>query len=422
MSQQPPAAQPSSLAPTTKADRLASIDFARGMALLGILLVNAAALFGPIAALAEPTYFARQPAADRVAALGVLALCQGKFVSIFSLLFGYGLLGQLEKANAAGRSAAGFAFRRLAPLAVFGLIHALAIWYGDILFFYATMGFWLLLARRASARVLLIVGGCLVVFAVLVAAALGVLDRPEAANLSPADGQARGALELLNDALGPEAPAWVASEIAAYRDGPWSRAQGFRTIEWLFNGLVMVVFLGWLALGMFFIGGALWRVRFFAPEQERLRRRVVWVCLPIGLTIEAIAIVILWPYPPANRRAWVIGQAIQEVGVLFLPLGYLAGFALLAERLPGWLRDPVASAGRMSLTVYLLESILATALAYHWGLRLFGRFGAAVQVPLALAIWLLLVAASHLWLRNFRQGPMEWLWRRLEYGRAGTPR
>jgi uncharacterized protein len=416
---------PPTFGPVTKADRLVNLDFTRGVALLGILLVNAIVFFGPLAALMDPSYHASMTTTDRVASLLNVALCQGKFISIFSMLFGYGLLGQFERADAAGRGAGGFAFRRLLPLMLFGLVHGLLIWFGDILFFYAVMGYWLLLARRARARTLLIIGGGLVLFAVLVAVGLttlgafaaGSAERPKVA----AETDVRGWRAIEASRGDPSSPAWLAGETAAYRDGPWRDAQVFRTLEWLGNVAIMMLFLGWMSLGMMFIGGALWRVKFFAPEQRPLRRRVLMIFLPIGLAVEGLAAWTLWPYPPSELRPMMVGQAVQQFGLLFLPFGYLALFAILGETLPDWLRGPVASAGRMSLTVYLSESLLATALAYHWGFRLFGQVGAFYQALLALGIWLALVVFSHLWLMRFRQGPMEWLWRRLEYGRAMKP-
>src|SRR5438552_2331399 len=132
----PPPSAPR-FAPTIATDRIASIDFVRGTALLGILLVNVALLFGPISVFFGPIGVARMAPPDRLTHLLIVSLCQGKFISIFSMLFGYGLLGQIEKAKAAGRSSLGFVFRRLGTLAVFGLVHAVLIWYGDVLFLYA---------------------------------------------------------------------------------------------------------------------------------------------------------------------------------------------------------------------------------------------------------------------------------------------
>jgi uncharacterized protein len=419
----PPPDSPPGFAPTTKAERIASIDFVRGVALLGILLVNVAVMFGPIAAVTESGYLARWSAGDRVAALLTLSLCQTKFISLFSLLFGYGLFGQIEKAARGGRSPAGFAFRRLGALAVFGLAHALALWYGDILFIYACLGAWLLLARGASARALLVTAGCLLLVALVLRVGLEALAALFAGGTSaaiPAPAGTPPALRGMLDAgFNPGSPVWISTETAAYRDGPWAAAQTFRTVEWLFNLIGAVLDTGWLVLGMFFLGAALYRVQFFAPEQEALRRRVLRVCLPLGVAFEGLAGWFFWTRPPTDRWAWMAGHVIQQAGLCFLPLGYLAGLALLADRLPAGVRGPVASAGRMSLTVYLLETVLATGLAYHWGLGWFGGVGPAQQALIAVCVWLALVAFSHAWLARFERGPMEWLWRRLGYGRGG---
>ena len=114
--------------PTSKTERIVSIDFLRGMALLGILLVNCAALFGPIGTLSDATLLRQMADRDQIAYLVVLSVCQGKFISIFSRLFGYGLLRQFEKATSAGRSSPLFVVRRLGMrLLVFGFLHAVLI-------------------------------------------------------------------------------------------------------------------------------------------------------------------------------------------------------------------------------------------------------------------------------------------------------
>jgi uncharacterized protein len=422
----PPAEPPPAFAPTARRERLVNLDFARGVALLGILLVNVSVMFGPVAAM-DPAYHHRLSDADRTAALLVRTFCQSKFISIFSLLFGYGLFGQIEKAAASGRSPAGFTFRRLGVLALFGLAHGLLIWFGDVLFLYATIGAWLLLARRAKTRTLIVVGICLLAFAVLMIAGLGMLgllgdrvaDAPSRPIPAPA-GAPASVQAMYRAGFNPTSPVWIEAETTAYGSGPWIDAQVFRTAEWLGAIVFSLLMAGWLALGMFFLGAALNRLRFFAPEQRGLRWRVFRVCLPLGLAFEAAAAWFFWAYPLSNVRMELLGQVIQQVGLFFLPLGYLSGLALLADRLPDRLRGPVASAGRMSLTVYLTESLVATALAYHWGLGWFGKVAPLQQVGLAFVIWASLVACSHLWQSYVGTGPMEWLWRRLEYGRAAS--
>lgn len=417
-----PRIDPPALAPTARQERLVNVDFARGVALLGILLVNVSVMFGPGAALMDPTYIDRLSAGDRTASLLVKSVCQAKFISIFSMLFGYGLYNQIQKAAASGRSPVWFTFRRLGVLALFGLAHGLLIWYGDVLFLYACLGAWLLLARRSSPRVLAGVGiGLLTLGLLLGAGLMWLTTRVERGAPPPSRAAPERAPEavraMFRAGFDPASPAWIEAETAAYARGPWVDAQVFRTVEWLISQVVSLLVFGWTVLGMFFFGAALWRLRFFAPEQRELRWRVFRVCLPPGLAFEAAAAYFFWSRPLSDAGT-LAGEIIHQAGLFFLPLGYLSGLALLADRLPDVLRGPVASAGRMSLTVYLSESVIATALAYHWGLGLFGRVGPLQQVGVAVAVWAALVTLSHLWQTRVGTGPMEWLWRRLEYGRA----
>jgi len=219
----------------------------------------------------------------------------------------------------------------------------------------------------------------------------------------------------------PSSPAWAEGEIKAFRDGPWRDAQIFRTVLWLTFLVISLFSFGWLVLGMMFAGGLLWRVRFFAPEQHALRCRVLVIGLVAGWTLEAAAAFCFWTAPLPDSAKSVAGEVLQQMALFFLPFGYLAGLALLAERLPAWVREPIARTGRLSLTVYLLETVLATALAYHWGFGLFGLVGRIGQFFLAVGIWLVLVAFSHCWLARFARGPLEALWRRLAYGRPQPP-
>lgn len=404
-------------APVTKADRLANLDFVRGVALLGILLVNVQVFFGPVAALSELSYLRRFGPTDRLVGMLVLSVCMTKFISTFSMLFGYGLLGQMERAKEGGRSSVWFTVRRLGVLAAFGFVHGVFLWYGDVLFLYASMGAWLLLARGRSAVTLLVVAGCLFAIGFLLRAGIegaqAVAHRPE-----PAERRVEmpaGTPASVRAMAQPDHPESQDAETRAYRDGPWADAQQFRLLAWLGMLVFSAFSFGWVVLGMFFVGGWLWRVRFFHPEQRGLRWRVFLVCFPMGVLFELVAAAFFWGAGWTNRPAMAFGHVIQQVGLLFLPLGYVSGLALLAESLPGWLRAPVCNAGRMSLTVYLLETVLATTLAYHWGFRLFGQVPPSGQALIAVGIWLTLVLFSTAWLAVFRQGPMEWLWRRLEY-------
>jgi uncharacterized protein len=359
------------------------------------------------------------PGADQAARLLVNGLCFTKFISIFSMLFGYGLLMQLERAEQSGHSPAGFAARRLGTLAVFGAIHAFALWYGDILFLYAACGAFVVFFRKVPPRELLILAGILLGYVTLMRM-VGEFVNVAVLELMPpgrAPGDARGWEAIVASRGNPFSDVWIEGEKRAYGEGPFRDMMTFRVVQWCYISLSMSMG-SWCQIVALFLGGMwLYRVRFFAPEQAALRRRVLMICLPIGLLIEAVAAGFCVAGLRSHVIFWAVGAAVQAVSPFFLPLGYVALFTWLCERLPRLLTLPVISAGRMALTVYLSETLIATSLAYYWGLGWFGRVGPAKQVLWALAIWAALVLFSTLWLRVFPQGPMEWLWRRLEYGR-----
>lgn len=418
-----PAAPPPVLRPVSRTERLASIDFARGLALLGIYFVNAAFFFGPISSGLGAETLAKLPPVDRVASLLVLSLFSTKFISIFSTLFGYGLYGQMERAMAAGRSKAGFTFRRLGIMALFGACHALLLWYGDVLFIYAIMGGWLLLAPRRKTRTLVIITVILMLITLAgragferLAIERGPRSEPPAEATPPAS-----AMEAMKRSqFNINSRMWIDAEARAYREGPWRDMQVFRMFCWFLSLVTLPGYTAWLTLGMFYQGAVLYRLRFFSPEKASLRWRVFTICLPLGVVFEAVAAWFFWNTGPGDRAIFGIGHVIQQAGLFFLPLGYLSGFALLADALPGKARDFIACGGRMSLSVYLSETICATAISYYWGLGQYGKIGEALQLPIVFGIWFVLIVLSNLWLRRFEQGPMEWLWRRLEYGRSST--
>jgi uncharacterized protein len=408
--------------PLETSERLPAIDFVRGLALLGILVVNTSSLFGPLLASTDPRSVEHLPWWDQLVFVLVTGLFAGKFISTFSMLFGYGLLSQIERAEAAGRSAVLFTLRRLAALAVFGLIHALGLWYGDILFVYAGLGGILLLVRRVSARGLLVIAGILLAINILITGGFQSLNTlfseplPTAPQVIPEDAP-RG-FEAMSK--GPISPEWIQGEILAFREGPFADAFAYLLVNWLILLVFVPFFVACQIVGMFLLGGWMWRVRFFDPAQAGLRRQVLRFTLPLGLLLACLAMGLLMAGLQGSRPALVASVVAVLLSIPFLPLGYAALFSLLSERLPAWVSSPVICAGRMALTVYLLETVLATWLSYWWGWQLFGRVGPAWQLLIAVAIWSVLVLFASVWLRLFRRGPMENLWRWLEYGRLAS--
>jgi len=417
-------------APIAPAQRLQSLDVLRGAALLGIFMVNMPFFAMPfMLAMYDPS-LADGALSEQLSHAFVKTFFEYKFISLFSLLFGAGFIMQVSRADAAGGNYLPKYLRRTAALFMIGLIHALLLWYGDILLIYSVTGLLLLLAARQSARTLLILSVVtLAISAALVTgwAAVQYLaihfqgteqaEAHAAAEAAIAAGEAPVGLEaLLKAQFDPANPYWQHAELRAYRDGPISDALSFRAVSYAWNLLFTVFGYGWHVLSMFLLGAALMKWNFFSPACRTCHRRCLFVALPIGLLLEGVpAAAILMGADPLSLPMLFL-TPLREFSSVLLMLGYVGALCLLvhSHRCTAITR-PIAATGRMALSVYLAETIIATSLMYWWGLAWFGSLSRLELIGLVFAIYALLVVASVLWLRAFRFGPMEWLWRSATY-------
>ncbi len=392
----------SPLQPTGAADRIAVLDILRGFALLGILLMNMEAYSGPL----DLSFTGIDPhwqGADYWADAFVYVFVQGKFFTLFSLLFGAGFAVMAQRAQAGGRAFTPFYLRRSAALLLIGLCHALLVWSGDILVMYALVSMALLACREAPRSWLPAMGvasyACGAALVVVLGALLGLLATTGAGQEAKQQAieQARHVIELQRQ---------------AYGHGTWSQAvvQRARDLGAMFSGIFVI---GPEVLGMFLIGS--WFARsgaLAAPERfEALYRRLRWGALPAGLLLMLASA--LWrPYqmPGVLDLAGGVAYAMSAAAGLLMCLGYLAWIVHARARLQ-WL----APVGRMALTHYIGQSLLATALFYGYGLGWFENVSRFWQLPLALGVFGAQLAISHAWLRHFRFGPLEWVWRALTY-------
>lgn len=401
-------AHPSS-APVDPGERSHLLDGLRGLALLGILIVNMVGFIG----------FGMNDEAGRAAALGAALddlaelaiewLVTGKFYSIFSLLFGIGFALQIERLERRGEGVARY-IRRLAVLFAIGLAHLLLLWFGDIVALYALMGFVLLLFRRASDRALLAWAALLWLLPVAWAALihLGGADLAK-----PFFGA--GMRGLVAAGIDPNQ-----SPLAYYRDTNYFEQLAVHPAEVFFRvGDLVYQLRPAKVLAMFLVGLWVGRRAIYADPatHRRLLRRVATVGLGAGLPLSfaRAALDLAGPETPPVELAV---EALYCLSTPTLALGYAAGVALLwangRRRLVEW----AAPAGRMALTNYLMQTVLQSLIFYGWGLALIGRFGLAFVFPFAAAVFALQLAYSRWWLARFRFGPVEWLWRSLTYGKA----
>ena len=353
------------------------------------------------------------PPLDRLVAAGVFALAQAKFFTLFSFLFGWGFATQFLRAGERG-AAAGFPrlyLRRSAILGLIGIVHIVLLSEGDILLLYAVVGLLLLPLRNVRPEVL----RRWVKWLLIVPAAVSVLMFGAMA-LGRASPEGAAEMAATDREMAEEFRIEARTTTAAYLEPAFVRIAATRVGNYARNAWLPLV-LAPTVLAMFLLGLAAGR-RGLTPntaDHRALLRRLRTWGLVIGLPVAALSAagVGLLPTLSALWCLWVNGTIAGPL----LAMAYGSGIALLWKR-AGWQRwlRPLASMGRMALTNYLLQSVVATLLFYGYGLGLARR----VSPPLALLIVVAILAGQLLisgwWLRRYRFGPAEWLWRTLTYG------
>ena len=389
-------------------DRIQALDVLRGIAVGGILCANVLVFFGHF--VMPPERIAALPTAraDHVVLLFEHVLVDAKFYSVFSLLFGIGFGLQLARG---GEAAVPRFRRRLRILLGIGAIHAILIWAGDILMLYALLGFTLPWFERKSDRDLLRwVVRLLAIPTVLyvIGLAIWLIVAPHAA----ATGEVGAA-----DRIPPSIFGFFERMGTGNLKDALLGNQIFLAARWA-DLFLSVRFPK--VLGMFVLG--LWTVRAGIAVSPAAHRDTLakWSRLGLGIglpaNILATAIFEHAAYLPPSIGG-LAGVTMQAIGVPMLAIGYAATVGLLV--VDGWKWITVfAPVGRMALTNYLTHSIVCVTLSYGFGFGLWWRIGASRAMLIAAAIILVQIPLSALWLSRFRFGPVEWVWRRLTYGRV----
>lgn len=383
--------------PVAANERIVTLDVLRGFALFGILLMNMEAFSGPL----DLSFTGIDPhwqGWDYWADAFVYVFVQGKFFTLFSLLFGAGFAVMARRAERAGRDFNHVYLRRSLGLLGIGVVHALLIWSGDILVAYALLSFVLLAFREAPRGWLPVLGA----MAYLGAAALMLLLGAVMV-FAPADAAATQAAS---------AQGAIEAQRQIYGHGTYLQAvlQRLRDTGTSLGALLLV---GPEVLGMFLIGA--WFARSDAIAQPALYPRLWawlrWAVWPLGLAVMLCSVWLLPYVSPGRFDLRSAGAfALTSVAGLLMCLGYL-GWGVCWSRHLQWL----APAGRMALSNYLGQSVVCTLVFYGYGLGWFEQMGRAWQLVFAACLFAVQVLLSHWWLRRFRFGPVEWLWRGFTY-------
>lgn len=393
--------------------RIAQLDVLRGVGVMGILAMNIVAFAMPFQAYMNPMAYGTESAADLASWAFNFVFIDGKMRGLFSFLFGASTLLVIEKAEAAGQSAARVHYARMFWLLVFGLIHFYFIWFGDILSGYALTGLLLFFFRNLRPRALILWGIGLVVAQCLLMAsfAVGGFALASATAVPNPDPETVTQWREMGVMFGvPSAEAMTAK--FNLHLGPWSGLVHDRLVERGAEPFAGLIFFIWETLGYMLFGMAALKSGFFRGEWAASR---YWRVAAVGLVIAIpAAVLIAWlVYRSGFHTEWVIfGFSAQTPLRPVMVIAY-AALIIRAARNGGWLVERIAAAGRAAFTNYLGTSILMTTLFYGYGLGLYGELS-RIQLWLpVLAVWVLMLLWSKPWLDRFNYGPLEWLWRSL---------
>jgi len=367
-------------------EREYTVDRLRGYALLGIILVNAPFLLTSINGFTD---ISAPTLGDRIAWFSVAAFFQAKSYVIFSFLFGYSLAIFLRGVERRGQPATRLYLRRLGGLFLFGAAHAILLFSGDILVLYALVGLVMIPLRKRRDRTILLVAAGLFVMQVVIL----------------------GLIAVGTSAI--EADATTRAIDEAFADGSFLEATLTRLVVWPFALGFVTVLQGFLVASLFCVGLVCGRHRLLEdPSKNRSAwKRVCAIGFVVGLPIQIVAGYLLVWHDDTG-----LGQVGLFVNYIFAPIlsaGIVAAIVLLPRR---GLTRAVEADGRISLTIYLAESILLTTLSNGFGFGFYGM-NALASTTIAVIIWVVLLGAAHFWLHRYAIGPAESILRAITYRR-----
>mgnify|MGYP002394869548 CR=1 FL=1 len=418
--------------PVQTSERIASIDVMRGIAVLGILVINIYAFSLPTAVLKNPPVAGGFTGADLATWIATHMLFYHKFMPIFSMLFGGGLILLASRLESRGLPVRGIYYRRILWLLLFGLCHAYLLWIGDILYFYAACGLLIYLFRKKSSRKLIILGVIFYLVVLPLQHGLGRMfefmrETADRAEITLAEGgelneAEAGILEgwrSIRENLDPTEEQ-LAEEIEVYRDGYAGIAKHrAQALVWMHTMATLFYFL-WRIGGLMLIGMGLMKMGFFsAARSARFYAWMLIICYLAGLSIVYLGMRRLIANDFDFIYVYKEGAAFNVIGGPLVALGHVSLVMLICKAgILSWLTNRLAAVGRMAFSNYISQTIICTTLFYGYGFGLFAGFGRFQLMGFVLAIWILQLVVSPIWLKRFRFGPLEWLWRTLTYGKA----
>ncbi len=399
---------------TTAQTRILTLDTVRGVAVLGILLLNIIAFSMPAPAYFNPAAYGGDTGADLGIWLFNFIFFDGKMRGLFSFLFGASTLLVIEGATAKGASAAITHYSRMIWLLVFGLLHLWLIWWGDILNHYALIGMIAFLFRNARIKTMVIVGCILLVVQVAVSGIVPMVVLM--AKAMPQNAEMQKAVAEMAKGFGVPPTAWLTEQVAIYR-GSYAQIIAERFKEARFSPLSGLGLYGWETLAYMLFGMSAFKSGMLTGQWER-KRYLKWAIIGLGLSLPVYAAIAVW-IMSTDFSLLAVTAGVMPATVPVRPLAIMgwASVIILLMRPGGFLTDRLAAAGRMAFTNYLMTSVICTTIFYGYGLGFYGALSRAEVYLVVLLVWALALLWSKPWLERFAYGPLEWLWRSLSRGR-----
>jgi uncharacterized protein len=428
---------PAPVAPVSDKERLKLIDALRGVALLGILLMN-------IPGFAMPEYseesFKSDPASVNFWVSAVISVVfEGKMRALFGMIFGAGVVLFVTRKEQKGRSVTGLFFRRMLWLILFGLIHAhLILWIGDILYLYGFCGMLVYLCRKIKPKYLVLAvplvavadfaGGTIFYqyvrnnrIAYVQASAVAAEDKP----LTEAQKEALANWRDLEKSLIPNRE--DARENTRKMKSDYATvASRLRPLAWKIETIIMPIEI-WDSLALMLLGLALYQWGFLTGQwSNRDYARVMAIGYSIGLPLAIYSFYHNYLYSPNLEAAlarmelvpieWV--RLMYPFQRILLVMAHVSAIILLYNsKYAQKLFRSLEAVGQMALTNYIMHSVICTLFFFGYGLNYYGELEFYQIYFVVLAIWVVQLIVSPIWLRYFLFGPLEWLWRSLTYWR-----
>ena len=416
--------------PVSGKSRIQSIDTLRGVVLLGILIINIVAFAQPVGAMFDPRVDGATAGLDFAFFAGAEIFIEGGMRAVFSMLFGAGLLIFMNKPGADPGEVRALYYRRTGLLILFGLFNAyLLLWPGDILFTYGVVGLLLFLFRNLSPRALLGWAVGVLLLTTLAHSGLHISLRGFASAVAEVETLGPGA--ELNEQQQGVISGWEAylddqglteasqsAEIATRQSGYLENFVHSAELSFFLQAVGIPALLFWDALGMMLLGMAFMKWRVFDASRS-LRFYVLLMLAGLGLGLPLNAWETMSFVGSGYDLHWQsINRPTYDLGRLALAVGYVGLVMTLCRA--GWLRAAqavLARVGQMALTNYLMQTVICNLVFLGFGLSQFGLWDRTQMYLFVAGVWLFQALFSVYWLRRYRFGPCEWLWRSLTYRR-----